>query len=215
MSNINFRPWVGEQYLSEGFKGKRILVLGESHYCDELSEGSRCYPLCKKANMRKDCFSQTEDRTRENLYEYMGYRYQQTSLCFERAVAGKELSMDEREEFWQGIIFYNYIQHAMSGPRVAPQPEHWVKSELAFKEILEQYLPDYIIVWGVRLYNSLPAWDGVESKLYVNENDSTDIWTYTIKGKPIPAMKVHHPSAPTGKNWSYWHEFYKKFLQIE
>ena len=26
MKNVNFRPWVGENYFSKGFKNKRILV---------------------------------------------------------------------------------------------------------------------------------------------------------------------------------------------
>ena len=34
MSNINFKPWVGKNYLIKGYQGKRILVLGESHYCE-------------------------------------------------------------------------------------------------------------------------------------------------------------------------------------
>ena len=43
MSNINFKPWIGKNYLTKGYQGKRILVLGESHYCSkELSEGGRC-----------------------------------------------------------------------------------------------------------------------------------------------------------------------------
>ena len=33
MKNVFFKPWVGENYYSKGFNGKRILVLGESCYC--------------------------------------------------------------------------------------------------------------------------------------------------------------------------------------
>lgn len=47
MSEINFKPWVGKKYLSEGYNGKRILVLGESHYCkDVLEQDGRCWPSC-------------------------------------------------------------------------------------------------------------------------------------------------------------------------
>ena len=38
MSKINFLPWVGEHYNTTGFAGKRILALGESHYCDKASD---------------------------------------------------------------------------------------------------------------------------------------------------------------------------------
>lgn len=215
MSHINFRPWVGRNYQSTGYKGKRILVLGESHYCiKDLEPGGRCCPLCKRENMKDDCYSQTEDVVNTFVYEYSGERYLQTFLCFERAVVGKELTQKEREEFWQSVMFYNYIQFSQNGARIAPQADHWGKSELAFKELLEKYMPDYIIVWGSRLYNGLPNWDGECSVLQINENAQTDVWTYTIKGKRIPAIKVHHPSTPSGKSWNYWHEFYKKFLNL-
>ena len=31
---VKFRPWVGTNY-KKGFQGKKILILGESHYCKE------------------------------------------------------------------------------------------------------------------------------------------------------------------------------------
>lgn len=215
MSEINFIPWIGDNYLSKGYKGKRILVLGESHYCkNELKQTGRCYPLCKKENMKDDCFSQTRDVVRSFVYNYSGEGYLQTFLCFERAVAGKVLSQQEREEFWQGVMFYNYIQYSQSGPRIAPNSEHWKKSEHAFKELLEEYLPDYIVVWGVRLYNGIPGMNGKESILQINEREKTKVWTYLVNGKLIPAIKVHHPSSRTGKKWNYWHEFYKIFFEL-
>jgi hypothetical protein len=211
MSEINFRPWIGKNYQSSGYKGKRILVLGESHHCGNL--GLDC-PSCKKENLKDDCFSFTEDVLNTILYGYTGEPYMQTFLCFERAIVGRKMTQEEREEFWQGVIFYNYIQYAQSAARQSPQPEHWAKSECAFKELLEEYLPDYIIVWGVRLYGGLPNWNGESSILQINEKAKTDVWTYNIKGKRIPAIKVHHPSSPSGKRWIYWHEFYKEFLHL-
>lgn len=121
--------------------------------------------------MREECFSQTEDVIGDYVYSYTGSRYEQTFLCFERAVLGK-------------------------------------------KEILEEYLPDYIIVWGNRLYEGLPDWNGEHAILKVSENDKTDVWIYTINGKRIPAMRVLHPSSPVGKNWMYWHAFYEDFWQF-
>lgn len=214
-TEINFKPWIGEKYLSEGFKGKRIIVLGESHYCPkELAEGGRCFPFCKKENMKKECVSQTEDIIGDFVGGYNGESYMQTYLCFERAIYGKELSQEERAYFWDRIIYYNYVQYALPAARTAPTSDQWSKSESAFKEMLEKYMPDYIIVWGARLYKALPALDGVGSDFSINENDKTEVWTYTINGKKIPAMKVYHPSSPIGKSWPYWHQFYVKFLGL-
>ena len=216
MSHINFRPWVGKNYLSQGYKGKRILVLGESHYCGESINGGDCYPSCTKEKIRQnDCFSFTTNVIRDYVYAYSGVPFEQTFLCFERAFVGKELTQEERETFWEGVVFYNYIQFAQDGPRKSIKPEYWAESELAFKELLEEYMPDYIIVWGVRLYEGLPDWGGEHSLLQISENDSTDVWTYTIQGKKIPALLVHHPSSPTGKSWPYWHEVYEKFWKLE
>lgn len=215
MSEINFRPWVGEKYFSEGYKGKRILVLGESHYCqNELKEGGSCFPLCQKEKMDEDCFLQTEAVIRNYVEDYSGEKYQQTFLCFERAVLGKEISQDERKDFWDRVMFYNYVQFSLSGPRTSPTNEQWSMSENAFKELLETYMPDYIIVWGTRLYDALPALDGEGSDFSISEDIKTELWTYTINGKKIPALKVYHPSTPNGKSWPYWHQFYVKFLGL-
>lgn len=209
---INFRPFVGKHYFDNGFRGKRILVLGESHYClEDLASGGKCFPLCRIENMTDACFSKTEKVLNEYINDYDGYKPYQTFLCFERAVVGKALSQKEREDFWQGVIFYNYIQFSQPGPRCPLQTSYWKGSEKAFRQVLETYLPDYIIAWGNRLYNGLPDWGG-EHSLLTADGNTTDVWTYTINGKNIPMIKVHHPSAPTGKNWEYWHKFYRVFL---
>lgn len=214
MKNINFKPWVGKNYQSTGYHGKRILVLGESHYCQkELSEGGRCYPFCKRELMNDACFSQTHDVVDEAVYGYSGQRYLQAFVCFERAVTGRVLTNEERKEFWESVMFYNYIQYAQSGPRMAPQSEHWAKSEKAFVELLETYKPDYIIVWGVRLYDGLPSLDGKATKHYLDNNHTFDTWHYTINGNDIPALKIHHPSSPSGRRWSYWHTIISEFLK--
>ncbi len=211
MKKVNFKPWVGVNY-ANGIGGKKVLVLGESHYCRELAEGGRCCPSCECCKMDEECHKFTINVMREFRDNYSGEGYEQTFLCFERAVAGHELSQKEREEFWDSVVFYNYMQYAQSGPR-RPLEQRNDSSE-AFREILEEYMPDCIIVWGKRLYGWLPGWNGEESEITLDNGDKTKVWTYDIKGKKIPAMAVYHPSSPKGKNWGYWHQFYKKFLGL-
>lgn len=216
MSHINFRPWVGKNYLSQGYKGKRILVLGASHYClDELVEGGRCFPLCTKEKMQDECVNQTIYGIRGFVYNYKGFaRNEQTYLCFERAIIGKEATQEEREIFWNGIVFYNYIQFNLDGPRRKIKQEYLAESELAFKEILEEFMPDYFVIWGDELYEKLPEC-GEHSLLYISDSDFTHVYTYTIQGKRIPGLLVQHPSTPKGKSWPYWHEVYEKFWEIK
>lgn len=193
-SKIFFKPWVGSEYNSGGVYGKKVLVLGESHYGDAT-----------------DATDETIGVVKEFVYEYWGAPYQQTFLCFERALAGRELNQEEREQLWNSIMFYNYFQKSTTGPRTEPDMTAQKDSEEAFRELLESYQPDAIIVWGQRLYNLLPAWDGTESSIEV-DGDSCPVWYYPIKGKSIPAMRVYHPSAPAGKNWELWHQFHKAFI---
>ena len=35
MKHVRFEPWKGENYLTSGFNGKKVLVIGESFYCSE------------------------------------------------------------------------------------------------------------------------------------------------------------------------------------
>ncbi len=193
-SKIFFKPWVGSEYQTGGVYGKKVLVLGESHYGDGA-----------------DAPDDTTGTVKEFVYEYWGASYQQTFLCFERALAGREINQDEREQLWNSIMFYNFFQKSTTGPRTAPDMTVKQESEDAFHELLEQYQPDAIIVWGQRLYELLPAWDGNETSLKVGD-DSCPVWHYPIKGKSIPAMRVHHPSAPSGKSWEYWYQFHKAFI---
>ncbi|MBQ9216974.1 MAG: hypothetical protein IJ160_02180 [Muribaculaceae bacterium] len=209
MNKFNIRPWVGKDFAGGGVFKKRVLVLGESHYCSDVQEG-KC-PGCSATNMKAECHSQTEDVIEEFISDYRGDSYQQTFLAFERALAGREINEDERQQLWNSVVFYNYFQLDTTGARQAPNMEAKEMSEASFRQLLEELTPDTIIVWGVRLYDLLPGWDGKETILDVGE-ESTRVWHYTINGKDIPAMCVYHPSSPIGKSWPYWHQFCKAFV---
>lgn len=213
MSDINFRPWVGKKYLTTGFQGKRILVLGESHYCkDQLAKNGRCYPYCRRMNMKERCFTQTIRVVEDAVFHYEGYPYQRTFLRFERTVVGRELTKEERKDFWQSVVFYNYVQHAQNEPRKSPSAEHWEESEKAFVEVLETYMPDYIIVWGVRLFKNLPKLGGKKYNFPIKAKVPAQYRLYNISGKQIPALQIYHPSA--GLNRKEWHKVIDCFLSL-
>lgn len=219
MQHVNFLPWVGKNYhLGIGPQQLKVLVLGESHYCYELGNG-QC-PGCSVQNCiklgftREDFHNQTIGYIDELVNSYTGAQYQQTGICFERAVMGKVLSEAERSDFWNRLIFYNYVQKDLpkkEGERTPITKNDLIGSEEAFREVLTHYQPDRIVVWGSRVFNLLPEWNGQYSTLAIEENQ-TDIWTYNIENKLIPCMKVHHPSTPTGKALIHWHKFYRAFL---
>lgn len=212
-SKINFNPWVGKNY-EQGINGKKVLVLGESHYCAPV-ESRRCTGhICNQENAKK-CSDFTIETMNEFVYSYWGGKYQQTFLTFERQVTNKELSQEEREEFWNSLMFYNYLQYALEGPRQEPSPTQWkmwAQSEEAFEELLQKYLPDKIIVWGKRLFEALPEWDSSLETLVTEDGQQAPVRDYHFQGKAISALQVYHPAMPNGKARG-WHEFYKLFLK--
>jgi len=213
LKHVNFRPWVGENYFENNCLGYKLLVLGESHYCKFLENG-----ICKKCvseNMNDECFASTNNVVTEFLIDYADEKkepYLQSFLCFERAVFNKELSSDEEKKFWNSVVFYNYFQNAQPKAGCDLVQNENEKSAEAFREVLETFMPDYIIMWGVRLFNNTPCWDGKGRRLVADNGESTRKWIYNINGKEIPAMQVHHPCRGKGRSRDYWHPFYKKFL---
>lgn len=215
MKHVKFRPWVGENY-QEGIFGKKILILGESHYCKEdKNRNPACIALghCSYDCMNEACFSQTQDELELISTNYTGERYQQSFMTTAKSAMGRDLTNAEVSSFWKNVAFYNYMQHSQSGPTRPIEFNHDYSE--AFREVLESLMPDYIIVWGVRLWKTfLPGWNGVSSEITLENGDKAPVWTYNIKEKEIHAICVHHPCIGKGREWRYWHQFYKEFLGL-
>ena len=56
MNNVIFTPWVGKFYQKNGYENKKILILGESHYCHKCKEldGIKCWATEKKNVMKEN-----------------------------------------------------------------------------------------------------------------------------------------------------------------
>lgn len=193
---VHFLPWVGKNY-SHGICGRKVLVLGESHYC---------------ANPEDD----TPYITREVIADLLGSgseheAYKNTYTKFERALAGKVLDWRGKSELWNSVIFYNFVQTPMSGPRTAPSVDDFRKSDQAFFEVLEQYRPDCVIAWGKRLYDHLPPAGRQGKTVLLPDGTSQETWVYVLSdGKSVGVLPIHHPSS--GFSWDFWHEAIMGFL---
>lgn len=141
MKHVLFMPWVGKEYATGGIFGKRILVLGESHYGDG---------------------EPSPDTTVRVFEEYLGCSetvpsYLQSFHKFERSLVGRNTNCTDRKRIWDSVVFYNYLQTPMSGPRQGGKKSDYANSSEAFFEVLEEYRPEYIIVWGYRLWDNMPT----------------------------------------------------------
>lgn len=203
LQSVRFLPWVGANYESSGFGGRRILVLGESHYCAN--------PQDAVPTITRDVIQDLLDPNR--IHE----PYMNTYTKFERAMVGKPIWGEGRCAFWHSISFYNYIQSPLDGPRMAPSSEMYAQSEPAYWEVVEALKPDVILCWGARLFEHLPkAKAGIVSTQdtidVVNFGGPTMYRKYKMEdGHEIAVFFVQHPSS--GFSPDYWHNAISQFLE--
>ena len=209
MKNVFFKPWIGKVYESGGIFGKKVLVVGESHYCDK----DIC-PECGNPEHGEKCAKFTTDVVNSYLSEDENNgRWTATFKKFEKSMVGHDTTPNESHEIWDSIAFYNFLQRAMNGPRQAGAYADYENSEPAFWDVMEELQPEVMIAWGVtRMYDNMPggnAWSS-EEDIVVDGYHIRNGW-YTLKsGKRVRAIWVYHPSA--GYSWDWWHKVIKDIL---
>ena len=201
MKHVFFMPWVGKEYATGGIFGKRILVLGESHYGDGE-------PL--------------PDTTVRVFEEYLGCpetvpSYLQSFHKFERSLTGIKTDADQRRQIWDSLLFYNFVQEfSTNAPRKMLDVKNPSQSIEAFFEVLEEYRPEYIIAWGYRLWDKLlptEHWVWGEETV-VDGLPAIRFGYYTLSdGTRIKAIPVKYPSAAYA--WADWYKYLQSFLQLE
>lgn len=217
---VTFHPWVGDKY-EYGIKGfdengkivygtkedpgKKILVVGESHYCANLADDKS-----KLSKLTKKIIADLIDPNSE--WE----PYKNTYTKFIKSLTGylDNLEFYDKKEAWEHLGFYNYVQKAMIGPRVTPTSKDFKNSEEAFWEILNKLKPDLVIIWGARLYNNLPQ-EGKQLEDFTVQNKYGDdvyveVWSYEIDNKDTPLIGINHPSS--GFDTKFCHEVIKGFV---
>ncbi|NVN94043.1 MAG: hypothetical protein HXX18_02040 [Bacteroidetes bacterium] len=206
MRNIFFNPRVGEDYENKGFNGIKLLILGESHYCDD--KRIKCEICGIQSN--NDC----SNFTKGVLNRYFNYKkgkvkhedWMRTFTRFTNVLLGNQVDNKTLIEFWDSVIFYNYVQSSTDGPRTSPTNLQFIESQAAFISILEENKPDLILVWGKRLWENLPnigRW-GDEDIL---DNANGHFYYYKVNNNEIPAYRIYHPST------SYFNYEYSKYLK--
>lgn len=185
MINVNFLPFVGREYDKGGIFGKKILILGESHHCNP-GEATKDF---------------TNDVMKKHLYE----ESYSTFTKFERSLVGHETNQDERIKIWNSLIFYNYLQEPMSDVRLAGTREQYRAAEPALFTVLEKYAPEYMVVWGTRLWDYIPTNKWCGTKIMNIDGSSVLHGEYLLDNKhSVKTIRVYHPSS--GYSWDYWYK---------
>lgn len=192
LTNVFFKPWVGENYEDGIFEGKKMLILGESHYCGGCEKcGIKYGNSCEKFSTTQIINSYRD----YNSGQTKAASYHSTFTKFANVIHNRKINSDEMEKFWQSVMFYNYVQVSISQARKSPTEEEFSLSEEAFYEVLNEYKPDLVIIWGERLLNNMPSKNGKWSDRKVCDLASENVYIYDISGKMIPCYCVYHPSS--------------------
>jgi hypothetical protein len=232
MKHVKFRPWKGDNY-EQIPHGKKLLILGDSHYCAKdknRNDACRSKGDCSYDCMNDCCYKMTHNLIRDEYIEFRSGRkksegYLQTILTFEKNLFGYTPSPQESINFWNSVIFYNYIQHSQYKPRSRRKTEAEEIDDYkeAFKEVLAEYQPDCIIIWSKFLFTRDWLPDGApESPDYTLKAEyngviyDTPVRTFKLDaGNPIPAIIIQHPCCRFGKDQVKWHILLKAFLELE
>lgn len=202
--NPFFYPRVGKLYQKESIK---ILILGESHYCPEIEiRGS-----CIKCKEMEKCHNWTINGLEEIITRKNYNKSHNTYIKFEKSLSGKECfeSVQERRNFWDKYIMYNYVQNALSKARKSPTKSEFHNSQKSLFYVLEKYKPQLVIVWGKRLWNNLPK-ELRNCSSFGSKQSNVKVYNYTSGGK-VYFTYIYHPSYQ-GFKWKDWAKYLTLFI---
>lgn len=186
MSDVYFKPWIGDDYKSARRFGKRVMILGESHYQWD-----------KKVKPAPEwtCTFVGNQMSGDHTHAFW------TRIV--SAFIGHKPDLFEKQDFWRSVAFYNYVQQSVGfDAHVGPTREMWASSEPAFAEVLHAHAPQVLIVLGYRLWNKIPDLGGAAAAP-IDCAKQPQTWRYPLNcGGSCLAYGIRHPSSGfTGSEW--------------
>src|SRR5260370_12636775 len=187
MAEFFFNPWVGKNYGTKSCFRIPIMVLGESHY--DWKERSISHRRV------------TVELIKDELDGGNGIRFYTNIVA---SFLGAIPNSEQRKEFWNSVLFYNYIQEFVgNGPRMRPEYRMWSQSEPTFRHVLSKYKPRLISIFGFTLWDELPNWGHDADPLKV-DGLSVACYNFDAPGRfTALAPKLRHPSSSF--NFRTWH----------
>lgn len=194
--HIFFEPWIGKNYGTNlSIYNKKILILGDSHYCESCDD-------CGNSKAHPECVNFTQKVVCDYLDPNHKGAWKKTYSTFINCMFNKSTSIEERNDFFSSVAFYNYLQVAAGEDAYsAGKYDYNSESHLkAFYEVIDKVNPEIIICWGDRVWDVLPNnWGNYgNAKEGAGINVNGDVFkkylTYPYKdGGRIMLIGVQHP----------------------
>ncbi len=186
---VKIRPSVGRFYAtSNGVFQKKTLILGGSHYADDYDD-----PEVDNSEFTDEIVTQ--------YLEGGSGSWKSTFSKFINSVFGTEADQAQREQFFESVAFYNYLQEIAGGHGTSASLYDYKDSRNfeAFCDVIEELRPEVVISWGAKVWNALPnEWTfgpAIKRTDIVTEPRlDVGIQDYPFQGGTIRLIGVKHPS---------------------
>lgn len=216
-----FNPRVGAQYQKGFINGKKVLVLGASHYCllnsiekgfacpvweectsREIRDSSKfntCCPAYEANGWLKEYGVKLEDSAQievDNFFDAPGsYKTYSNFTNFIIDYFG----FTDAEEVWDRLAFVNYAQYFLPTIATPPFDEYDIRNFEALLQTIQELQPDVIIVWGTKIRDHFkePYIQKMVDNLTMRDNDY--FWDLDFQGNHYIIVNCWHPSY-----WAQW-----------
>ena len=218
---VYFAPWIGKDYKNANYFGRRVLVLGNSHYCKkkDMENNRETYGECLDCGcclkrLRYECCYYTID--------VVGYDLTKTSWTALKVVSilddANLLKNACYKTVRDSIAFYNYVQESLADGSSVPNSNQCQNSESAFFEVLETLRPELVIALGTsHMFNKDMPNDNYENGNPISlEGRRIKHGFYSLKdGTRIHIVWIRHPSARGAYDYLYWNRVIKLAIENE
>jgi len=215
-----FDPFVGENY-SAGIRGKKILVVGASFYCNntQCQFFNDCTDVLKKDPSVYDtrCEYSGGYPLRQEPKNNIGQHYRAYEV-FGKFMREKISGDACYDDVWNRMAFTNYVQFFLPANDGNFRPTYYSDSSDrdfdAFIEIVKELSPDIVIVWGCAIASAVK-----EDNKYLVDNskkelEDTEYYVCHIRvpgvDHDVAIINPYHPVSP--KWWSGLSDFEKYLL---
>ena len=209
-----FEPFVGAQY-AEGVRGKKILVLGASFYCDRVQcpHFASCTSVILKDSAPYDKLCPEYRQAGKVLHSEPSYCVEDAPTAYQHFATymAKWLGTDDYEQVWNHLAFTNYVQFmlpATDGTFRETRPSDLSERDFrAFCEVLQALQPDIVVIWGGVINSRLKERNPYLVDL--GELQDTEYYVCHLNvpnvAHPVALINPYHPSS------SAWYSALEQF----
>ena len=228
MENRFFKPYKGNGYHMGFFNGKKVLVLGASHYCTYNNDSKKfncpVWDLCTSKEIKdSSVFNATcpynkehhidemlENSARLELENFLGDDNYTTYQNFTMALMDS-FNFADKQSVWDRLAFVNYVQYFLPSTETPVQTKDDLRNFDALLKTIDELSPDIIIIWGTKVTNHFRK-NYIKkkvSKLDVQLDDH--FWKLEYGKHKIIIVNSFHPSDLHGHWTRDLHQFINKF----